>query len=132
MFYKKNKHYDLDDYDITDKIVIVDENDIFKINYKYPVELDFERMKTKFGIRLIKYLNDIKNNEEYYNIIFDNFFILWKKIAIENNSKSLFILINYLTKREAYNIKKTIFSLVTNDNLKDPFYYKFISEFINL
>lgn len=132
MFYKKNKHYDLDDYDITDKIVIADEKDIFKINYKYPIELDFERMKTKFGIRLIKYLNDIKNNEEYYNIIFDNYFILWKKIAIENNSMSLFILINYLTKREAYNIKKTIFSLVTNDNLKDPFYYKFISEFINL
>ena len=132
MFYKKNKHYDLDDYDITDKITIDDENDIFKINYKYPVELDFERMKTKFGIRLIKYLNDIKNNEEYFNIVFDNFFILWKKIAIENNSMSLFILINYLTKREAYNIKKTIFSLVSNDNLKDPFYYKFISEFINL
>lgn len=132
MFYKKNKHYDLDDYDITDKINIDDEMDIFKINYKYPIELDFERMKTKFGIRLIKYLNDIKNNEEYYNIIFDNFFILWKKIAIENNSMSLFILINYLTKREAYNIKKTIFSIVTNENLKDPFYYKFINEFINL
>ena len=132
MFYKNNKHYDLDDYDITDKIKIDDDNDIFKINYKYPVEIDFERMKTKFGIRLIKYLNDIKNNEEYFNIVFDNFFILWKKIAIENNSMSLFILINYLTKREAYNIKKTIFSLVSNDNLKDPFYYKFISEFINL
>ena len=131
MFYKKNKH-DLDDYDITDKIKIDDEKDIFKINYKYPLELDFERMKTKFGIRLIKYLNDIKNNEEYYNIVFDNYFILWKKIAIENNSMSLFILINYLTKREAYNIKKTIFSLVSNDNLKDAFYYKFISEFINL
>lgn len=132
MFYKNNKYYDLDDYDITDKIKIDDDNDIFKINYKYPVEIDFERMKTKFGIRLIKYLNDIKNNEEYFNIVFDNFFILWKKIAIENNSMSLFILINYLTKREAYNIKKTIFSLVSNDNLKDAFYYKFISEFINL
>lgn len=132
MFYNKNQHYDLDDYDITDKIKIDDDNDIFKINYKYPVELNFERMKTKFGIRLIKYLNDIKNNEEYFNIVFDNYFILWKKIAIENNSMSLFILINYLTKREAYNIKKTIFSLVSNDNLKDPFYYKFINEFINL
>lgn len=132
MFYKKNKHYDLDDYDITDKIKIDDDNDIFKINYKYPVEIDFERMKTKFGIRLIKYLNDIKNNEEYYNIVFENYFMLWKKIAIDNNIMSLFILINYLTKREAYNIKKTIFSLVENDNLKDPFYYKFISEFINL
>lgn len=128
-----NKIYSpLEDYDITNLLIIDDETDIFIINYRHPIELEYERLKVKFGNKLIKYLTDIKNDGDYFNRIYENFFVMWRKIAIEKNSMSLFILLNYLTKRESYNIKKTIFSSVTNENLNEPIYYKFIIEFVNL
>lgn len=120
-------------YDITDEIVHnVNDEEIFIINYKNPIELEYEKIKIKFGNKLIKYLTDIKMNEEYFNNIYNNYFILWRKKAIENNSMSLFILLNNLTKRESYNIKNTIFSSVTNENLNEPIYYKFVTEFMSL
>lgn len=130
---KKNKKvYDI--CDVTDELThnIDNESEIFFINYRNPIELEYEKLKVKFGIKLIKYLSDIKNDGDYFIRIYENFFILWRKIAIEKNSMSLFILLNYLTKRDSYNIKKTIFSSVTNENLNEPIYYKFISEFVGL
>lgn len=128
-----NKIYSpLEDYDITNLLTIDDETDIFIINYRHPIELEYEKLKVKFGNKLIKYLTDIKQDGDYFNRIYENFFVMWRKIAIEKNSMSLFILLNYLTKRESYNIKKTIFSSVTNENLNEPIYYKFIIEFVNL
>ena len=121
----------LHEYEITHSLT-VDDNDIFIINYRDPVELEYERLKVRFGNKLIKYLNDIKNDTEYFNRIYEKFFVLWRKLAIEKNSMSLFILLNYLTRRESYNIKNTIFSNVTYENLNDPIYYKFVCEFVNL
>jgi hypothetical protein len=129
----KDKLYNM--YDVTDKIIWEinnEEDEIFVIHYRNPIELEYEKLKVKFGNRLIKYLTDIKNDGDYFNRIYENFFTLWRKVAIEKNSMSLFILINYLTKRESYNIKKSIFSSVTNENLKEPIYYKFINDFIGL
>lgn len=118
-------------YDITHSLVI-DNNDIFIINYRNPIELEYEILKVKFGNKLIKYLNDIKTDEEYFNLIYENFFAIWRKIAIEKENGCLFSLINYLTKRESYNIKKFIFNTITFEKLKEPIYYKFINEFVNL
>lgn len=122
----------LQEYDITNLLTIDDETDIFIINYRYPIELEYEKIKIKFGNKLNKYFTDIKNDGDYFNCIYEIFLAIWKKIAIEKKNRKLFILLNHLTKRECYNIKKTIFSIVTNDNLNDPLYYKFIIEFINL
>ncbi len=130
----KEKLYDIDIYDITDEIVykIKDDGELFVINHKNPIELEYEKIKIKFGNKLIKYLTDIKNNEEYFNNIYKNFFVIWRKIAIENNSMGLFVLLNNLTQKECYNIKNSIFSSVTNENLNESIYYKFITEFANL
>ena len=130
----KEKLYDIDIYDITNEIVyqIKDDDELFVINHKNPIELEYEKIKIKFGNKLIKYLTDIKNNEEYFNNVYKNFFVIWRKIAIENNSMGLFILLNNLTQKECYNIKNSIFSSVTNENLNESIYYKFITEFVNL
>lgn len=130
---KKNKKvYNI--CDVTDELThnIDNESEIVVINYRNSLEIEYEKIKVKFGIKLIKYLSDIKNEGDYFAIIYENFFILWRKIAIAKNSMSLFSLLNYLTKRESFNIKKTIFSSVTNENLNEPIYYKFISDFITL
>lgn len=124
----------LNKYEISDALTVdpCDTNDMIVINYKYPIELEYEKVKIKFGNKLIEYLTHIKNEPEYFNHIYERFFLIWKKIAIEKNSTSLFILINYLTKKEAYNIKNTIFSNLTNENLSETVYYKFICEFNHL
>lgn len=129
---KKDKLYNA--YDITNCFSYSEICDdvIFIINYKDPIELKYENLKVKFGKKLIKYLNNIKNDDNYFNRIYDKYFELWKKTAIDKKSSNLFNLIDYLTKREAYNIKNFIFSSVTNEKLKEPIYYKFISEFSNL
>lgn len=122
----------LNDYEISDTLTISDETEAIVIKYKYPIELEYEKIRIKFGNKLINYLNNIKNNEEYFNNVYENFFIIWRKLAIEKNSMSLFILLNSLTKRESYNIKNSIFRSVTHENLNEPIYYKFITEFVNL
>jgi hypothetical protein len=122
----------LEKYEISDSLYPSDPNEVFVINYKYPIEIEYEKIKVKFGKKLFAYLNDIKHEPTYFNKIYEKFFNIWKKIAIEKNSMSLFILINYLTKKEAYNIKNTIFGNVNDENLSEKVYYKFICEFISL
>jgi len=116
--------------DVTDKLEIDNTREIIKINCKYPIELEFEKIKIKFSNKLMKYLDEVKNDPNYYNHVYENFFILWKEIAIQNGNISLFSLLKYLTKNEQYNIKRTIFSMVSNENLKDPVYLQFIYDFI--
>ena len=77
-------------------------------------------------------MTDVKNDEDYFNLVYAKFFILWRNIAIEHNSANLLFLLKYLTKRECYNIKKTIFGIVTNEHLNEPIYYEFITAFIEL
>ena len=98
----------------------------------YPIELEYEKIKIKFNKALLKYLKNMKNDYDYYLHIYNTFFDLWKKIAIERKNISLFNLLKYLTKKDSYNIKKTIFDTVTYDNLKDTIYIKFINDFIKL
>lgn len=116
--------------DVTDKLEIDNTREIIKINYKYPIELEFEKIKIKFSNKLIKYLDEVKNDPNYYNHVYEKFFILWKEIAMQNSNISLFSLLKYLTKNEQYNIKRSIFSMVSNENLKDPVYLQFIYDFI--
>jgi hypothetical protein len=118
--------------DVTDKLEIDNTREIIKINCKYPIELEFEKIKIKFSNKLIKYLDEVKNNPTYYNHVYEKFFILWKEIAMQNSNISLFSLLKYLTKDEQFNIKRTIFSMVSNENLKDPVYLQFICDFIGL
>ena len=116
--------------DVTDKLEFDNTREIIKINCKYPIELEFEKIKIKFSNKLIKYLDEVKNDPNYYNHVYEKFFILWKEIAMQNSNISLFSLLKYLTKNEQYNIKRTIFSMVSNENLKDPVYLQFIYDFI--
>jgi len=116
--------------DVTDKLEIDNTREIIKINCKYPIELEFEKIKIKFSNKLIKYLDEVKNDPNYYNHVYEKFFILWKEIATQNGNISLFSLLKYLTKNEQYNIKYTILSMVSNENLKDPVYLQFIYDFI--
>lgn len=98
----------------------------------YSIDLEYEKIKIKFNKALLKYLKNIKNDHDYYLHIYNTFFMLWKNVAIQQQNISLFNLLKYLTKNDAYNIKKSIFDTVTYENLKDKLYLKFINDFIKL
>jgi hypothetical protein len=116
--------------DVTDKLEI--DETIHKINIinECPPDIYFEKIKIKFNEALIKYLNNIKNDPMFYEHVYKQFFILWKKIARENQNISLFSLLTFLSQKEAYNIKRTIFDNLTNENLKNSVYLRFINDFI--
>jgi hypothetical protein len=118
--------------DITDKLNVDETTNIFIIKYKCPTELEYEKIRVKFNNALIKYLINMKTDPEYYESIYKTFFNLWKNTAINTNNPSLFDLLKYLTMKNAYNIKKTIFSTISHENLKNKIYHKFITDFIEL
>lgn len=103
-----------------------------KNNYKCPIEVEYAKIKIIFGNKLIKYVNNIKTDPSYFKRIYEDFFILWKQLAIKHENGDLYCLLTYLLNKEPYNIKKTIFDNVTNEKLSNPLYLKFITDFIGL
>lgn len=123
----------LTDIDDDTRLNVDDTIQIDKRISVYSTELEYEKIKIKFNKSLLKYLKNLKDDQDDYHIhVCETFFNLWKKIAIEGNNITLFNLLKYLTKQDAYNIKKTIFDMVTHEYLKDKLYLKFINDFIKM
>jgi hypothetical protein len=128
-----NNDDDSDNFIVTNNTYEFDlEHAVFPAHHKYFNELEFEKLKLKFSKAFIKYINNIKSEPDYYEHVYKEFFILWKKISVERQNISLFELLKYLTKSNPYMIKKSIFDTVSNDKLKDKLYLKFINDFINI
>jgi len=126
------KHLTKDDLNYMNEVDFIDFIPNKKIDVKSN-ELEYERIKIKFNKSLLTHLNNLKNDkDDYYIHVYETFFYLWKKIAVEHNNISLFTLLKYLSKKDAYNSKKTIFDMVTYENLKDKLYSKFIDDFIKM
>jgi hypothetical protein len=118
--------------DVTDKLNIDISNTFIILNYKCPTELDYEKIRIKFNNALLKYLINMKTDPDYYEYIYKDFFNLWKKTAINTSNMPLLSLLKYLTMKDAHYVKKTIFSTISYENLKNKIYYKFISDFIEM
>ena len=129
-----NDDSDSDTFIVTNsKCEIFDlEHNMFSTNDTYFNELKYEKLKLKFSKAFMQYVNHIKSDPNYYEHVYKEFFILWKKISVERENIPLFELLKHLTKQNSYMVKKSIFDSISNEKLKDKLFLKFIKDFINI
>jgi len=108
------------------------EHNLFSVHHKYFNELEYEKLKLKFSKAFMQYINNIKSDPNYYEHVYKEFFMLWKKISVERENIPLFELLKHLSKQNSYMIKKSIFDSISTEKLKDKLFLKFINYFINI
>ena len=89
-------------------------------------------IKIKFANIIIKFANNIKNENYIYNDLYKKYLESWKSICIIKENSQLYTLIEYLLRDDISIIRKTIIGTITDEKLEDELYLQFVEEFINL
>lgn len=102
--------------------------EIFKLNDKNKKNI----IRIKFANKLLQLSKLLLDEKQLYKVLYNEFLTTWKSISIYNTNRKLYRLLEFLCQDNIYNIKNTIIGIVTDTNLDDILFLRFVNDFISL